>query len=170
MLLFDRLRPRSQDSRTLNPGCWCFESARGGANHVRRLFTDHHRGRIRIAADQRWHDRAIADAQPPDTSHTQFAIDDRERVDYLRSHLSAVQAAIDAGVDIRGYFVWSLLDNFEWAWGYAKRFGLVRVDYDTMQRTVKDSGHWYRELIAAHRHTRSSLPSTVRPPTPELRG
>jgi len=80
MLLLDRLRPRPQDSQTLNPGCWSFESARSGANHVRRLFTDHHRGRIRIAADQRGHDRTIDDAQSLDTSHAQFAIDDRERV------------------------------------------------------------------------------------------
>ena len=48
---------------------------------------------------------------------------------------------------LRGYFVWSLLDNFEWAWGYTKRFGIVHVDFETQQRTIKDSGHWYRQVI-----------------------
>ena len=52
-----------------------------------------------------------------------------------------------AGVDLRGYFAWSLLDNFEWAYGYAKRFGLIHVDYDTQTRTLKDSAHFYREVI-----------------------
>jgi beta-glucosidase len=51
------------------------------------------------------------------------------------------------GADVRGYFVWSLLDNFEWAWGYSKRFGVVHVDYATQQRRLKDSAEWYRELI-----------------------
>jgi beta-glucosidase len=75
-------------------------------------------------------------------------LDDTDRVTYLREHLTAVQAAMDAGVDIRGYYVWSLLDNFEWALGYAKRFGIVRVDYDTQERTPKASYDWYRTLIA----------------------
>jgi len=55
---------------------------------------------------------------------------------------------MDDGVPMRGYFVWSLLDNFEWAEGYDKRFGIVRVDFDTLERTVKDSGHWFRDVIA----------------------
>ncbi|MFJ8929539.1 GH1 family beta-glucosidase [Streptomyces sp. NPDC102364] len=79
------------------------------------------------------------------------AVHDTDRVAYLHSHLTALRAAMDAGVDVRGYYVWSLLDNFEWALGYAKRFGVVRVDYDTQERTPKDSYHWYRKLIAAHR-------------------
>ncbi|WP_372349080.1 GH1 family beta-glucosidase [Streptomyces sp. KL116D] len=79
------------------------------------------------------------------------AIHDTDRVTYLHDHLTALRAAMDAGVDVRGYYVWSLLDNFEWALGYAKRFGIVRVDYDTLRRTPKDSYHWYRKLIAAHR-------------------
>ena len=54
-------------------------------------------------------------------------------------------------MDVRGYYVWSLLDNFEWAYGYDKRFGIVRVDYETQERTPKDSYHWYREMIAANR-------------------
>ena len=66
-------------------------------------------------------------------------------------------AAIDAGADVRGYFVWSLLDNFEWSWGYGKRFGIVRVDYGTLERTVKDSGKAYAGLIAAAQRSTSRL-------------
>jgi beta-glucosidase len=73
---------------------------------------------------------------------------DPERVEYLRGHLEAVQAAIAAGVDVRGYLAWSLLDNFEWAYGYDKRFGLVHVDYDSQRRRLKDSALWFREVIA----------------------
>ena len=75
------------------------------------------------------------------------AIHDADRVDFLYRHLDAVLRARDAGVDLRGYFVWSLLDNFEWALGYSKRFGIIRVDYDTLERTWKDSAHWYAELV-----------------------
>ncbi|MFI5802019.1 GH1 family beta-glucosidase [Streptomyces sp. NPDC051561] len=78
------------------------------------------------------------------------AVHDADRVTYLHDHLTALRAAMDAGVDVRGYYVWSLLDNFEWALGYAKRFGIVHVDYATQQRTPKDSYHWYGRLIAAH--------------------
>jgi beta-glucosidase len=76
-------------------------------------------------------------------------IDDAERIDYLDGHLAAVAQAVEEGVDVRGYFVWSLLDNFEWAAGYAKRFGLVRVDYETQERLPKASFGWYRELLAS---------------------
>ncbi|WP_435281254.1 GH1 family beta-glucosidase [Streptomyces koelreuteriae] len=79
------------------------------------------------------------------------AVHDSDRVAYLRDHLTALRAAMDAGVDVRGYYVWSLLDNFEWAFGYDKRFGIVRVDYATQRRTPKDSYHWYRAMIAAQR-------------------
>ena len=75
-------------------------------------------------------------------------VHDPERVGYLQSHLVAAHQALVEGVDLRGYFVWSLLDNFEWAEGYGKRFGLVHVDYDTQRRTWKVSAHWYREVIA----------------------
>lgn len=78
-------------------------------------------------------------------------VHDADRVDFLQMHLSAVLDAIDHGVDVRGYFYWSLLDNYEWAWGYEKRFGLVRVDYDTQERPVKDSGHRYARIIATAR-------------------
>jgi beta-glucosidase len=57
---------------------------------------------------------------------------------------------MDAGADVRGYFVWSLLDNFEWGWGYDRRFGIIRVDYDTLLRTWKDSAHWYKSLAASN--------------------
>ncbi|MEA5055165.1 MAG: family 1 glycosylhydrolase, partial [Propionicimonas sp.] len=74
-------------------------------------------------------------------------VHDPERVRFLEQHLSAVLEAIAHGVDVRGYFCWSLLDNFEWAWGYTKRFGLIRVDYDTQCRILKDSAHAYRRII-----------------------
>jgi beta-glucosidase len=76
------------------------------------------------------------------------AVHDADRIDYLHGHIAAVQDAIEAGVDVRGYFLWSLMDNFEWAFGYSKRFGIVRVDYDTSTRTPKDSARWYRDVIA----------------------
>lgn len=74
-------------------------------------------------------------------------IDDQRRIAYLDSHLRALRAAMDDGVDVRGYFIWSLTDNFEWAEGNTQRFGLVHVDYDTLQRTPKASFSWYRDLI-----------------------
>ncbi|WP_368497802.1 glycoside hydrolase family 1 protein [Herbiconiux sp. A18JL235] len=76
------------------------------------------------------------------------AIHDVERTAYIRDHIEAVSEAIADGADVRGYFVWSLLDNFEWAWGYGKRFGIVRVDYDTLVRTPKDSAKAYAEVIS----------------------
>jgi len=72
---------------------------------------------------------------------------DPERIAYLRSHLAAVHAVIADGVDVRGYFLWSLMDNFEWAYGYGKRFGAVYVDYATQRRIPKSSAHWYAEAI-----------------------
>ncbi|MBT8227725.1 MAG: beta-glucosidase [Dactylosporangium sp.] len=77
------------------------------------------------------------------------AVTDDFRIDYLDQHLRAVRAAMDAGVDVRGYCVWSLLDNWEWAEGFTKRFGLVHVDYATQKRTPKASYHWYRDRIRA---------------------
>ncbi|HET8643479.1 MAG TPA: GH1 family beta-glucosidase [Pseudonocardiaceae bacterium] len=72
---------------------------------------------------------------------------DPQRVAYLDAHLRACHDAITAGVPLRGYFAWSLLDNFEWAWGYSKRFGLVYVDFATQRRILKDSAHWYAGVI-----------------------
>ncbi|HSE71571.1 MAG TPA: GH1 family beta-glucosidase [Nocardioidaceae bacterium] len=82
------------------------------------------------------------------------AVHDQRRIDYLDGHLRAVGEAITAGVDVRGYYTWSLIDNFEWAEGYTKRFGLVHVDYETQKRTPKDSYAWYADVIAAHRAAR----------------
>ena len=76
------------------------------------------------------------------------AVHDANRVDYLHRHIDAVGEAIDQGADVRGYFVWSLLDNFEWSFGYDRRFGIIRVDYDTQERLWKDSAHWYQRLVA----------------------
>ncbi|GBD19521.1 Beta-glucosidase [bacterium HR27] len=75
-------------------------------------------------------------------------VHDDRRIAYLAAHIAAVRRALDAGVPVRGYFVWSLLDNFEWAHGYSKRFGIVYVDYATLARLPKASFHWYRQLIA----------------------
>ncbi|RDZ28361.1 GH1 family beta-glucosidase [Lysobacter silvisoli] len=72
------------------------------------------------------------------------------RMDYLQKHISAVHDAIQAGCDIRGYMVWSLLDNLEWSLGYSKRFGVVHVNYGTQERTPKDSARWYSNVIASH--------------------
>ncbi|MCZ9351268.1 GH1 family beta-glucosidase [Streptomyces mutabilis] len=80
-------------------------------------------------------------------------LDDRDRITYLDGHVRALHRALAAGVDVRGYFVWSLLDNFEWAEGYARRFGLVHVDFATLERTPKASYGWYRDLIRAQRGT-----------------
>ncbi len=84
-------------------------------------------------------------------------VQDDARIRYLGSHLQAVAMARDAGVDVRGYFAWSLLDNFEWAHGYSKRFGIVHVDYATQQRTPKASALWYRELLRAFRDRRGGV-------------
>lgn len=86
-----------------------------------------------------------------DTVGDDGRVHDPERARYILDHIAAVARAIEEGADVRGYFVWSLLDNFEWSYGYGKRFGIVRVDYDSLERTVKDSGLEYARLIrAAH--------------------
>lgn len=77
------------------------------------------------------------------------AVDDQDRIDYLRSHIDATQRARDAGVDVRGYVAWTLLDNFEWSEGYSKTFGLVHVDRETLHRTPKASFHWYADRARA---------------------
>ncbi|HET9516701.1 MAG TPA: GH1 family beta-glucosidase [Actinoplanes sp.] len=83
----------------------------------------------------------------PDQLGPDGTVHDPERIDFLYAHIRAAHEALSQGVDLRGYFVWSLLDNFEWAQGYAKRFGLVHVDYATQRRTWKDSALWYRSVI-----------------------
>jgi beta-glucosidase len=87
-----------------------------------------------------WYDYVTADGR----------IHDRERIEYLRGHLAAIHEAIADGVPVKGYFAWSLLDNYEWAEGYAKRFGLAYVDFATQQRILKDSGEFYASVIAAN--------------------
>lgn len=84
----------------------------------------------------------------PDVPDADGVVHDDLRMEYLEMHLDAVREAMDEGVDVRGYFIWSLLDNFEWSFGYERRFGLVRVDYDTLERTPKASYHWYRRFLA----------------------
>jgi beta-glucosidase len=81
-------------------------------------------------------------------------VGDADRIRYLRSHIGAMGDALALGVDVRGYFVWSLLDNFEWADGYSKRFGIVYVDYETQRRIPKDSALWYCDFLAARRAVR----------------
>jgi beta-glucosidase len=81
------------------------------------------------------------------------------RVDYLRTHLTALHAAMAQGVDVRGYFVWSLLDNFEWAQGYSRRFGIVHVDFATQKRTLKDSALFYAKVIASRGRVLNERPS-----------
>lgn len=76
-------------------------------------------------------------------------IADTRRINYLREHLRAAQGAIQSGVPLKGYFAWSLLDNFEWGFGYEKRFGLFAVDHEGQQRIPKDSAFWYRDLLAS---------------------
>jgi beta-glucosidase len=78
-------------------------------------------------------------------------VHDHRRIAYLDGHLRAVEEAVAAGVDVDGYYTWSLLDNFEWAEGYTQRFGLVHVDYATQKRTPRDSFDWYARLIASRR-------------------
>jgi beta-glucosidase len=75
---------------------------------------------------------------------------DTDRIEYVRDHLAAVLDACDAGADVRGYYAWTLLDNFEWAWGYDKRFGLVHVDFADQRRTPKESARWYAGVIERH--------------------
>lgn len=84
----------------------------------------------------------------PDTVDATGEIADHDRADYLLAHVAAVAEAIDTGVDVRGYFAWSLLDNFEWAWGYSQRFGIIHVNFASQARRIKASGRLYARIIA----------------------
>jgi beta-glucosidase len=84
-------------------------------------------------------------------------VDDSRRSSYLEQHISAVDTAVDSGVPIEGYFVWSLLDNLEWVSGYSQRFGLVWVEHSTGRRVPKGSYYWYRDLIANRRRAAAKL-------------
>lgn len=86
-------------------------------------------------------------------------VHDADRTDYLRTHIAAVGAALVQGVPVAGYMVWSLMDNFEWSSGYAKRFGIVHVDYQTLERTPKASARWYRAFVARCKAARTTMPA-----------
>lgn len=90
---------------------------------------------------------AAFDDQPSETG----LVNDLPRITYLRDHIAAVGQALAEGVDVRGYFVWSLFDNLEWSYGFTKRFGIVRCDPETQHRTIKASGHWYARFITEGR-------------------
>ncbi|MCX7949810.1 MAG: GH1 family beta-glucosidase [Treponemataceae bacterium] len=89
-------------------------------------------------------DRPVVDAAGHERVH------DTERIAYLRSHFKALQEALEEGIPVKGYFLWSLIDNFEWAYGYSKRFGIIYCDYATLKRIPKDSYYFYRDLIAGY--------------------
>jgi beta-glucosidase len=91
----------------------------------------------------------------PDVVDHDGRVLDPERRHYLEAHVAAAAQAALEGVPLKGYFVWGLMDNFEWNWGYWKRFGLVHVDYPTQKRTPKASFRWYRDFIAAERRSAS---------------
>ncbi|NCD35329.1 MAG: glycosyl hydrolase family protein [Spartobacteria bacterium] len=86
-----------------------------------------------------------------DWIHLDGQVHDPQRIDFMQRYLNSLRRAIDDGVDCRGYFHWSLFDNFEWALGYNRRFGLVYVDYQTQQRVPKDSALWYKQWIAQNK-------------------
>jgi beta-glucosidase len=94
----------------------------------------------------------------PDEPDADGVVHDAARIDFLDAHIRALHDAIEAGVDVRGYLTWSLLDNFEWTEGYEQRFGLVRTDYETLARTPKDSYHWFRSVLAAQRADGATVP------------
>ena len=79
------------------------------------------------------------------------SVHDPQRIDYLRRHLGAVEEALEAGIDVRGYLLWTFMDNFEWAFGYGPRFGIVYTDFESLERHPKDSYHWYRDFITGSR-------------------
>jgi beta-glucosidase len=89
----------------------------------------------------------------PDEPDAKGLVRDHDRIRFLQAHLQALHEAIQEGANVHGYFVWSIFDNFEWERGYSKRFGLVRVDYETLQRFPKQSAYWYRNVIAQNGFT-----------------
>ena len=93
------------------------------------------------------------------------SIHDQQRIDYLRKHIQTVAEVLRKGVPVKGYIVWSFLDNFEWSEGYRKRFGLIYVDYPTLRRIIKDSGRWYASFVASQRESRTEGASENSPGT-----
>jgi beta-glucosidase len=104
---------------------------------------------LRVAAERPGLELMVTEngAAFPDEPGPDGRIADTDRVAYLRDHLAAVHDAISAGAPVTAYYAWSLLDNFEWSYGYSKRFGLVSVDYATQQRTPKDSAYFYSSVL-----------------------
>ena len=98
-----------------------------------------------------------------DWVHADGRVHDPQRIDFTRRYLLELRKAIDDGADIRGYFHWSVMDNFEWAEGYKDRFGLIHVDYQTLRRTIKESGRWYAQVIASNGANLSPAPGPVEP-------
>jgi beta-glucosidase len=86
----------------------------------------------------------------PNGPESDGRVHDHERIDYHNGYIGQVARAIDEGCDVRGYYAWTLIDNFEWAEGFRQRFGIVHVDFETQQRTIKDSGYWFRDMIASN--------------------
>jgi beta-glucosidase len=111
---------------------------------LRRLRADYELPRLYVTENG----AAYADRRDNGTVH------DPKRISYVARHLGAIERAIDDGIPVHGYFLWSLLDNFEWAFGYSRRFGIVYVDYETLERVPKASYHWYRDVISASRGAR----------------
>jgi len=110
-----------------------------GLTHVlERLYTNYQTPKIYIT------ENGASYSTPPDGKGN---VSDEHRINYLRTHFVAMHRALEAGVPLAGYFLWSLLDNFEWSWGYMQRFGIIWVDYETQKRYIKDSGKWYRNVI-----------------------
>jgi beta-glucosidase len=135
--------PGSPDVDIVDPGVavtasgWAIEPD-GLTETLLRLTTDYDPPPIYV------HECGAAfDDHPAETGE----VHDDDRVAFLRDHVRAAERAITAGVDLRGFFVWSLLDNFEWAEGYARRFGLVYVDFETQRRTPKASARWYAGVV-----------------------
>jgi beta-glucosidase len=85
-----------------------------------------------------------------DWIHSDCKVHDQQRIDFITKYLKQYKRAIDEGIPCKGYFQWSIMDNFEWAHGYSKRFGIVHVDYQTQKRTLKDSAYWYKDVIATN--------------------
>jgi beta-glucosidase len=103
---------------------------------LKRVHDDYGPSRLLITENGAAYDDVLANGQ----------VEDVDRESFLREHLVQANRAVADGVPLGGYFVWSLLDNFEWAWGYTKRFGIVYVDYTTQERTIKRSGYWYANV------------------------
>jgi beta-glucosidase len=122
---------------------------RGLAELLRRLHRDYPLPPVHITENGAAFNDRVIDGR----------VHDAERVAYLADHVAAVADALAAGVPLAGYFAWSLLDNFEWTRGYARRFGLVHVDYATQRRTLKDSGRWYQDLLAGRRAPNPAAPA-----------